>query len=105
MWVGQEDAVAIVEQWKTKVDNDNDDEVMTQSAKERNHQLIGSTATVHQAAQGEAVMLIGNRWSELAISQSQSDNDANLAAAIHKSPDQLMPWQGRVLLTMDVLYD
>jgi hypothetical protein len=108
MWVGQEDAVSIVEQWNSKVDNDDDDdEVMTQSAKERNHQLIGPTATVHQAIQGEAVMLIGNRWSELAISKSQSDSDVSLhtPAAIHKSPDQLLPWQGRVLLTMDVLYD
>jgi hypothetical protein len=43
-------------------------------------------------------MLIGNRWSELAISHSQSDNDANLAAAIHKSPDQLMPCKARVFI-------
>jgi hypothetical protein len=106
MWVGQEDAVAIVEQWNNKVDDNDDDEFMAQSAKDRNHQLIGPTASIHQAAQGEAVMLIGNRWSELAVhSQSDSSSSVSLTAAIHKSPDQLLPWQGRVLLTMDVLYD
>jgi hypothetical protein len=108
MWVEPEDTVAIVEQWNNNEvdddDGDDDDGFMAQSAKERNHQLIGPTATVHQAAQGEAVMLIGNRWSELAL-QSQSDGGVSLTAAIHKSPDQLLPWQGRVLLTMDVLYD
>lgn len=105
MWVDQEDAATAVERWNNKVDSDNDgDEWMAQSVKERNHQLIGPTATIHQAAQGEAVMLIGNRWAELAV-QSQSDGSASPTAAIHKSPDQLLPFQGRVLLTMDVLYD
>jgi hypothetical protein len=124
-----------VEQWNNKVyradqaqvdndnydNDDNDDEWMAQSAKERNQQLIGPTATVRQAAPGEAVMLIGKRWSELSLVASQSaqaqscsdgsDSDSStsvnihIPAAIHKSPDQLLPWQGRVLLTMDVLYD
>jgi hypothetical protein len=118
MWVQeQEDTVASVEQWNNKLhradeedfDNDNDDgdEFMVQSAKERNKQLVGPTATVHQAAPGEAVMLIGKRWSELAKLQSYSDSSVyfDIPAAIHKSPDQLLPWQGRVLLTMDVVYD
>jgi hypothetical protein len=113
-WVGQEDAVASVEQWSTKVhlaDNDNDNdssEWMAQSTKERNRELIGATATTHQAAPGEAVLLIGNRWSELAAQNNDDDDESSnirIPAAIHKSPDQLLPWQGRVLVTMDVLYD
>jgi hypothetical protein len=126
---GTDIASSSVEQWNNKVhraddqaqvDNDNDDEWMAQSAKERNQQLIGPTATVHQAAPSEAVMLIGKRWSELSLVAAQSarscsdgsDSDGDsvsvnihIPAAIHKSPDQLLPWQGRVLLTMDVLYD
>ena len=91
-------------------DNDDDDYVdfVVQSPQERNRQLVDSTAaTIHQAAQGQAVLLIGSRWAELVA--LDLDDSATIplpiAPAVHKSPDQLLPWQGRVLLTMDVLYD
>jgi hypothetical protein len=109
----EEDAtgIASVEQWNNKVHrvdqaHNDGDEWMAQSAKERNEQLIRPTATIHQADPGEAVMLIGKQWSELAVQQSDSGSvSLDIPAAIHKSPDQLLPWQRRVLLTTDVLSD
>jgi hypothetical protein len=63
-----------VEQWKT-VDNDNDngndDEVMIQLANEITNRLVRLPFTrLHRVKRS----LIGNRWSELAISQSRNSN-------------------------------
>ncbi|KAL7573812.1 hypothetical protein ACA910_007837 [Epithemia clementina (nom. ined.)] len=64
---------------------------------QRQRQPTNHDCHVHQAREGQAVLLLGNRWKEMAHVNKE------LPAVIHKSPTGLPPWQGRVLLTMDVV--
>lgn len=69
------------------------------TGKERNKLLIDAdTAVVEQAAEGKAVLLLGNKWKD----HCNCPSALGLRPAVHKSPDDILPWQGRVLLTMDV---
>lgn len=61
------------------------------SVQKRNQRLV--SGPVQQAAPGTAVVLVGNAWPD----------HHRLAPVVHKSPDPLLPWEGRVLLTMDGL--
>ncbi|GAX20202.1 hypothetical protein FisN_12Hh047 [Fistulifera solaris] len=47
---------------------------------------------VQQTREGEAVILVGNEWA-----------DRTAHPCIHKSPSGLMPWNGRILFTIDVV--
>lgn len=49
---------------------------------------------VHQVPEGDAVILIGNEW----------PNNI-LPPCVHKSPSGLMPWEGRILFTIDTVVD
>lgn len=64
------------------------DDISTQDANKRI--VDSSLASIRQGQEGEAVVLVGR------------DNSRGIPAAIHKSPT-LLPWQGRVLLTIDVV--
>lgn len=48
--------------------------------------------SVHLVPEGDAAILIGNEWP-----------DHTLKPCVHKSPSGLMPWDGRVLFTIDVM--
>ena len=53
---------------------------------------------VHQASEQEAALLVGNRWNEF----TKESRQRFVPPVLHKSPD-IPFWQGRVLLTMDVI--
>lgn len=53
---------------------------------------------VRQARPGEAVVLLGSEWND-------NHKDDEVRPAMHKSPEILSPFQGRVLLTMDALLE
>ena len=54
---------------------------------------------VVKAPEQEAVLLVGNRWNEFTLEQG---SQRFVPPVLHKSP--VIPfWQGRVLLTMDVI--
>lgn len=72
--------------------NSLDEEDDIDNVDDRNRLLIDKErATIGQADEGEGVILLGNQWI-----------DSSVRPAVHKSPNGLLPWQGRVLLTMDV---
>ena len=79
-------------------DDDATISTMDLSVPERNALLIDADrAVVGQAKEGEAILLMGNAWWKAA---------PEFRPAVHKSPHgQLAPWQGRILLTMDVVAD
>lgn len=67
--------------------------------RERNRLLVPgeeSPALVRRAPEGRAALLVGNRWWDLA-------GERDRAPCLHRSPQQLRPWEGRVLLTMDIV--
>ncbi|GKY94711.1 hypothetical protein MPSEU_000436600 [Mayamaea pseudoterrestris] len=72
----------------------NDDSLTTE---EWNRQLIGSKACTRQVSEGQAAFLVGNRWKEFA--------GYELAPCVHRSPQGLKPWEGRVLFTIDIVDD
>jgi hypothetical protein len=47
---------------------------------------------VQQVPEGDAAILVGNEWA-----------DRTIERCIHKSPSGLMPWDGRILFTIDVV--
>lgn len=61
------------------------------SVEERNALLV--TDRQRPCCQASCAMLIGNAWEEMA--------GYPVEPCVHKSPDGLLPWEGRVLLTMD----
>ena len=65
------------------------------SLEERNQLLVGPSTRIHQAQERQAVLLIGNRWKEFA--------GYDLDPCVHRSPTGFHPWEGRVLLTFDIL--
>jgi Protein of unknown function (DUF1826) len=87
-WIANDDAI----QWdKINALNDEDNDAMIDD-QDRNSLLVDADrAVVGQATEGVAVILLGNQW-----------KNRSVHPAVHKSPDGFLPWQGRVLLTMDV---
>jgi Protein of unknown function (DUF1826) len=76
--------------------HDTADEALVVSNACRNEQLVNrQRAIVRHAREGEGVILMGSHCGDL-------DSDVTLAA-VHKSPKIAVPWQGRVLLTLNVL--
>ena len=74
--------------------------VATESVEQLNRRRVNPNLPIQQASPGEAVMLVGRSWNEFC----KHEDFQNLSAVIHKSPSGLKPWEGRVLLTMDVLF-
>jgi Protein of unknown function (DUF1826) len=64
--------------------------------RERNRLIVSNASTIHTANTGEAVLLVGTRWNEFSAIKT------SIMPAVHKSPE-LQPWEGRVLLVMDVV--
>jgi len=105
-YVSNPDAV----DWKRVNNLDDDDETM--SVRQRNSLLVPQSSSdeegsiVRVVPEGQAAMLLGNAWSEWAAEKHLVDGGStvlSLPPAVHKSPELNNPWQGRVLLTMDVL--
>jgi Protein of unknown function (DUF1826) len=74
----------------------------------RNEQLVNrQRAIIRHAQEGEGVILLGSQRSIGRCSgedlQHSEDITTTTAAAVHKSPEITVPWQGRVLLTLNVL--
>ena len=82
-------------------DDDEDGAVLSylQDMNRRNRALVDpNDAIIYDATQYEAVLLVGNRWSDFA-------NDGSyIKPAVHKSPAPIPIWEGRVLLTQDVIF-
>jgi len=99
LWIANPDEAVCWDRINALNDNDNDDDdddiVLDDTSNDRNQLLVDATrAVVEQAAPGEAVLLLGQEWP-----------DPSVRPAVHKSPEIQRPWQGRVLLTMDVVLD
>jgi hypothetical protein len=79
-----------------------EDETLLDSVAARNRALVDpQTATIRRATEGRAVLLIGNRWQEY----SKDASSKYIQPAVHKSPAPIPLWEGRVLLTQDVILD
>ena len=68
----------------------------TRGTQQDDHELNSLNCQVHRAETGQAIILLGKKWN------SKARENSELEPVIHKSPDGIRPWQGRVLLTMDV---
>lgn len=93
-----------------------DDDDVVDVVRDRNKKLVDpKIANIYCAQEGEALLLIGNRWDEFANNVGEfannAESDSNKACcppkftqpAVHKSPSPIPHWEGRVLLTQDVL--
>lgn len=90
-----------LDHWAAADDSDHTSETMQESVQDLNQRRVDPKIPIQQAAPGEAVLLVGRTWSEYC----RPEENRNLPAVVHKSPSGLLPWQGRILLTMDVLTD
>lgn len=86
--------------WSAMNAQDDAAEPMAASVEEMNHQRVDPRIPVHQAAPGEPVILVGRAWSRYCRRDSPL---FGLQPVVHKSPDGFKPWQGRILLTIDVI--
>lgn len=69
----------------------------------RNRLLVNTdVANIYAAKEGEAILLAGNRWSELCKDKFQSRCNKPI---VHRSPVSIRKWQSRLLLTQDVIFD
>lgn len=71
------------------------------SVSEQNRLLVEKGES-RQVPSGRASLLLGRKWKTWSGQRGLSkfsDRDG----AVHKSPDNLKPWEGRVLLTMDII--
>ena len=60
-------------------------------------------ASARQAATGTAVLLPGRYWNDYFLHSTCNEATVVSASAVrHKSPELSFPWQGRILLTIDV---
>ena len=67
--------------------------------KDRNDLRVDSKlATIYRAKEQEVALLVGNKWNDFAKQSSTP-----LDPAVHRSPSEIPPWQGRILLTQDIL--
>ena len=109
-WVVGEDGV----NWKMVMqDEDEDDkdheqgEFVTLSVNDRNRAIVqDDVATIYEAKEQEAVLLLGNQWPTTYAQKRMVDRDLDgmktFRPVLHKSPT--IPWGcERVLLTQDVL--
>jgi Protein of unknown function (DUF1826) len=61
--------------------------------------VVDSTlATIYRANEGEAILLVGKRWKDIARLE-------HVEAAVHKSPGPIPSWEGRVTLTQDIILE
>jgi hypothetical protein len=93
--------VDTIENWSTadeSEDDEGEDSSLHESLTDLNQRRVNHSMKVRQASPGKAVILIGKGWREFAKGQETRD----LPAVVHKSPPGMRPWQGRVLLTIDV---
>ena len=90
MWINP-DAVL----WTTFITPTNNDDYNDDSDDD-NDRIDTKAAIIYQAKVGEAVMIQGNRWNEFSSTQKIP------YPVVHKSPTGLLPWEGRVLFTMDI---
>jgi hypothetical protein len=82
-------------------DDDDDDNYQFHSVEDRNRALVDSkVANICSVNEQDAILLVGNRWNEFA----KETTDTPRKPVVHKSPS-IPVWQGRVLLTQDVLLD
>ena len=72
----------------------------TLDSRERNRLVVDSDARIRQAPPGEALILVGNRFPEFRVDGDRESKSP--LPVVHRSPEILLPWQGRVLLTMDI---
>jgi len=96
--------VEVVDDSWTDEEESEDDEsssLMAESVEELNQRRVDPRTPVHQALPGEAVLLVGRSWNH----HCRHVQNQNLPAVIHRSPSGFLPWEGRVLLTIDVLID
>jgi Protein of unknown function (DUF1826) len=110
-WVANKDAV----QWdqfyldgsdnNTHHNNDTKMEEALVSNACRNEQLVNrQRAIIRHAQEGEGVILMGGRrFGSGGGGGDGSHSDDDDVVAVHKSPEITAPWQGRVLLTLNVL--
>lgn len=93
--------VVLDNNWASTNDDDDeeDDESSSLSVDALNQRRVPAGTPTHQAAPGQAVLLVGRLWKDTC----RRNDERRLNAVVHKSPSGLPPWQGRVLLTMDVL--
>jgi len=92
----------------TRINNLDDDDGETDklSVGQLNRLLVpDESKKCCRVPEGRAVMLLGNGWREWALRTGRTHAEADLPPAVHRSPteDVISPWQGRVLLTMDVV--
>ena len=84
-------------QWENMNTLHEADNELLNSIRERNKLLVNEKlARRHQAPTGQAALLLGNTWSEVA-------KDGISTPCVHKSPSGFLPWEGRVVLYMDVV--
>jgi hypothetical protein len=82
--------------------DEEEDEPLLDSVAARNRALVDPhTAAIQRATEGQAVLLIGNRWQDY----SKDASSKYIQPAVHKSPAPIPFWEGRVLLTQDVILD
>jgi hypothetical protein len=85
-------------------EEDDDEDVVYASVEDRNRALVDTkSANIYSAQEQEAILLVGNRWNEFA--KTKTTTPLSLKPVVHKSPSDIPMWQGRVLLTQDVLVD
>jgi hypothetical protein len=94
--------------WKMVMQDEDDKdheqgEFVTLSVKDRNRAIVqDNIATIYEAKEQEAVLLLGNQWPTTYAKNHMVDAMETFRPALHKSPT--IPWGcERVLLTQDVL--
>lgn len=90
-----------LQDWSTgtdEADAEDDSVLLNESVDDMNRRRVDPNEPIHQSCPGQAVMLVGRSWRRYCRNPALAD----LPAVIHKSPSGFLPWQGRVLLTIDV---
>ena len=77
------------------------------STHEWNRLHVESTAgpAICQASQGDKMLFVGLQWNHWCVPSPASNSSPfrpPLDPVVHKSPDPVLPWEGRVTLVMDV---
>ena len=81
-----------------------DEDDVADVVEDRNKKLVDpKVANIYCAREGEAMLLVGNRWDEFAKNKPGSRTNTWTQPAVHKSPSPIPFWEGRVLLTQDVI--
>jgi hypothetical protein len=86
-------------------DTANIEQAISWTTVERNLQLVdANVATVYQAKEGEAVIMLGNQWNDVrdALEAREGTKTSKVKPVVHKSPE-LSTIQSRVLLTQDII--